>query len=362
MSNQTCGLRADEPPKKILILGVNGFIGHHLAKRILETTNYEIYSMDMRNDRLDDLISHERFHFFDGDMTIHKEWIECHVDKCDVILPLAGIATPATYVEDPLRVFHLDFEANLHIVRLAVRYQKHLIFPSTSEVYGMCPNDEFDSNGSVMTYGPINKTRWIYACSKQLMDRIIWAYGLEKNLTFTLFRPFNWIGSGLDSLSEQGRSRVVTEFLGQILRGENIRLVNGGEQKRVFTDVEDGVDALLKIITNQNGIAIGKIYNIGNPANHLSIRELANQILTIAREFPRFTRLLDRVRLTDVSADEYYGVGYQDMQDRMPKIENTVKDLTWEPTTSIDTTLRKIFSTYCSQLLQKEISFKEQQT
>ena len=130
--------------KKVLILGVNGFIGHHLSKRILETTDWDVYGMDMQNDRLGDLINHPRMHFFEGDITINKEWVEYHIRKCDVILPLVAIATPATYVQQPLKVFELDFEANLPIVRSAVKYKKHLVFPSTSEVYGMCEDGEFD--------------------------------------------------------------------------------------------------------------------------------------------------------------------------------------------------------------------------
>jgi nucleoside-diphosphate-sugar epimerase len=87
---------------------------------------------------------HPRFHFFEGDITINREWIEYHVKKCDVVLPLVAIATPATYVREPLRVFELDFEANLPIVRSCVKYRKRLVFPSTSEVYGMCADAEFD--------------------------------------------------------------------------------------------------------------------------------------------------------------------------------------------------------------------------
>ena len=107
--------------KKILILGVNGFIGHHLSQRILGTTDWEVYGMDMQSDRVADLLGNPRFHFFEGDITINKEWIEYHVRKCDVILPLVAIATPATYVREPLRVFELDFEANLPIERGAER-------------------------------------------------------------------------------------------------------------------------------------------------------------------------------------------------------------------------------------------------
>ncbi|OZB46705.1 MAG: NAD-dependent epimerase/dehydratase family protein, partial [Thiomonas sp. 14-66-4] len=178
--------------KKILILGVNGFIGHHLSKRILAATDWQVYGMDMSTDRIDDLLPNPRFKFFEGDITINKEWIEYHVRKCDVILPLVAIATPATYVKAPLRVFELDFEANLPIVRAAVKHGKRLVFPSTSEVYGMCTDAEFDPENSPLIYGPINKPRWIYACSKQLMDRVIAGYGQQEGLDYTLFRPFNW--------------------------------------------------------------------------------------------------------------------------------------------------------------------------
>ena len=80
--------------KKILILGVNGFIGHHLSQRIMDTTDWEVYGMDMNSERVTDLMQNPRFHFFEGDIMINKEWIEYHVKKCDVILPLVAIATP----------------------------------------------------------------------------------------------------------------------------------------------------------------------------------------------------------------------------------------------------------------------------
>ena len=97
--------------KNVLIIGVNGFIGHHLATRILKTTDWHVYGMDMFSNRIEGLLSDKRFHFFEGDITINKEWIAYHIKKCDVVLPLVAIATPATYVREPLRVFELDFEA-----------------------------------------------------------------------------------------------------------------------------------------------------------------------------------------------------------------------------------------------------------
>ena len=339
--------------KKILILGVNGFIGHHLTQRILATTDWEVYGMDMASHRLGDSASHPRMHFFEGDITINKEWIEYHVKKCDTILPLVAIATPATYVREPLRVFELDFEANLPIVRAAVRYKKHLVFPSTSEVYGMSPDREFDPETSTLVYGPINKPRWIYACSKQLLDRIIAAYGMEQGLNYTLFRPFNWIGSGLDSIfeSKEGSSRVVTQFLGQIVRGENIHLVDGGRQKRAFADISDGIGALMKILENKGGIASGKIYNVGNPANHWSVKELAESMLAMAAEYPEYASAAAGCRIVETSAGDFYGAGYQDVQDRLPKISGTVADLGWTPTVGMEESLRRIFESYRTKVV-----------
>ncbi len=338
--------------KKLCILGVNGFIGHHLSKRILADTGWEVFGMDMSSDRVSDLLKNPRFHFFEGDITINREWIEYHIRKCDAILPLVAIATPATYVREPLKVFELDFEANLPIIRSCVKYNKRVLFPSTSEVYGMCSDAEFDPYASNLVLGPIDKQRWIYSCSKQLMDRVIYAYGSMGQLDFTLFRPFNWIGAGLDSIHtpKEGSSRVITQFLGHIVRGEPIKLVDGGAQKRAFTYIDDGISALMKIIENKDGVASGQIYNVGNPKNNYSVRELAEMMLALAATYPEYRKNAAKVKLVNTSAAKYYGKGYQDVQNRVPKIENTMKDLAWRPKVDMKNALKHIFDAYRGQL------------
>ncbi len=334
--------------KRILILGVNGFIGHHLSKRILAESDWQVHGLDMQNERVADMLDHPRFHFAEGDITINKEWIEYNIKKSDVVLPLVAIATPATYVKEPLRVFELDFEANLPIVRACVKYGKRILFPSTSEVYGMSEDAEFDPYASSLVYGPIDKQRWIYACSKQLMDRVIWAYGAQHNLDFTPFRPFNWIGAGLDSIhtAKEGSSRVITQFFGHIVRGEPIQLVDGGTQKRAFTYIDDGIDALMKIIDNPGGVASGKIYNIGNPANNFSVKELASMMLTLAHDYPEYKDGAAKVKIVETSAADYYGKGYQDVQNRVPHIANARQDLNWSPKVNMADALRHIFDAY----------------
>jgi len=338
--------------KKLCILGVNGFIGHHLSQRILKDTGWEVFGMDMSSDRIADLLENPRFHFFEGDITINREWIEYHIRKCDVILPLVAIATPAMYVREPLRVFELDFEANLPIVRSCVKHKKRVLFPSTSEVYGMSEDEEFDPYASNLVLGPIDKQRWIYSCSKQLMDRVIYAYGSMGQLDFTLFRPFNWIGAGLDSIhtAKEGSSRVITQFLGHIVRGEPIKLVDGGLQKRAFTFVDDGIDALMKIIENRNGIARGKIYNVGNPRNNLSIKALAEMMVKLARTYPEYEEQARKVRIIKTTSAKYYGKGYQDMQNRVPRIVNTSRDLDWRPKVGMKDAVKRVFDAYRTQV------------
>jgi nucleoside-diphosphate-sugar epimerase len=180
------------------------------------------------------------------------------------------------------------------------------------------------------------------------MDRVIHAYGQEQGLDYTLFRPFNWIGAGLDSINtaKEGSSRVITQFLGHIVRGEPIKLVDGGTQKRAFTYIDDGIAALMKIIENRDGIATGRIYNIGNPANNYSVRELAQMMLALAAGYPEYRASAAEVRVVDTTAGEYYGDGYQDVQNRVPKIENTCRDLDWSPRVGMDDALRRIFDAY----------------
>src|SRR5450432_1191454 len=304
--------------KKVLILGVNGFIGHHLSQEIIRSTDWEIYGMDMQTDRISDLLAEPRFKFFEGDITINREWIEYHVKKCDAVIPLVAIANPIQYVKDPLRVFELDFEANLAVVRLCAKYKKRVLFPSTSEVYGMCPDKELDEETSSLVYGPIERQRWIYACSKQLLDRVIYAYGVRDGVDYTLFRPFNWIGPKLDNVMEakEGSSRLFTQFISNVIFEKPLQLVDGGKQGRSFTFIDDGVDALLRIIENKGGRASRQIFNIGNPANNVSVAKLAKLIIAAFREFPEYEKQAANARTVVVSSGKYFGKYYQDIQRR----------------------------------------------
>lgn len=332
--------------KKVLILGANGFIGSHLTEKLLATTDYQVVGLDLDCNKLGDSIGNPRFDFKQADMLNSQRWIEEKIQQCDTILPLVAIATPATYVQDPLRVFHLDFEANLAIIKQVVQYKKRLIFPSTSEVYGMCQDAQFDEQRSNFVLGPIHKQRWIYSCSKQMLDRVIYAYGTHHDLDYTLFRPFNWIGPRQDD-PQTPNPRVLTQFIGNIIRGETIKLVDGGQQRRTFLYIDDGIDCLTKIIINQDACAKQQIFNIGNPDNNYSIAELAEMALHHAKQCNhKKNHRLDRVKVVTVDSSQHYGTGYQDVAARVPAIQQAQQYLSWQPTTTMNEAVRQTVEYY----------------
>ncbi len=340
--------------KRVLILGVDGFIGNALSERLLESGKYEVHGMDLRSDYIQRLLGRPGFHFDEGDISIHREWIEYHIRKCDIVIPLVAIATPIEYTRNPLRVFELDFEENLRVVRYCDKYGKRIVFPSTSEVYGMCEDEDFDEDDSKLVLGPIRMQRWIYSCSKQLLDRVIWAYGAQKGLRFTLFRPFNWIGPRLDSLMSAriGSSRAITQLILNLVEGTPIQLIDSGNQKRCFTDVSDGVECLFRIIENEGSVCDGRIINIGNPENEASIRDLAQLLVSKFNEHPLHSKFPPFAGFREVESRTYYGEGYQDMDHRKPSIQNARRLLDWAPAVELEQSVEETLDFFLREAIR----------
>jgi UDP-4-amino-4-deoxy-L-arabinose formyltransferase/UDP-glucuronic acid dehydrogenase (UDP-4-keto-hexauronic acid decarboxylating) len=347
--------------KKVLILGVSGFIGSHLSDKLISSGKYEVYGLDLQSNYVEHLLEQPDFHFREGDVSIHNEWIEYHIRKCDVVLPLVAIATPIEYTRNPLRVFELDFEENLKTIRACVKYKKRVIFPSTSEVYGMCPDEQFNEDSSPLVTGPIKNQRWIYSTIKQLLDRVIWAYGERGDLEFTLFRPFNWIGPRLDSLQSAriGSSRAITQLILNLCQGTPIQLVDGGAQKRAFIDVDDAIDALFRIVENKENQCNGKIINIGYPENEASIRELAETLIKKFETHPLRDQFPPSAGCIEVESRSFYGKGYQDMQRRVPNIKNAKRVLNWEPHIGLDESIEKTLDFFLHQAVKDPLLKEE---
>ena len=166
-----------------------------------------------------------------------------------------------------------------------------------------------------------------------MLDRVIWAYGTSESLPFTLFRPFNWVGPKLDSLQSAriGSSRVITQFILNLVEGSPIRLVDGGRQKRCFTDVKDGIECLFRIIENNDNCCNGRIFNIGSPENEYSMHELADMLRKKFAVHPLRSYFPPDGGIQYIEARAFYGTGYQDVQHRRPSIRQARSILGWEP-------------------------------
>jgi nucleoside-diphosphate-sugar epimerase len=338
---------------RVLIIGVNGFIGNALVKRILKETDWQVAGIDIDKDRLNaDCLSNPKFEFYHGDITINRDWVEFQVKRSDVVLPLAAVAVPKFYVENPLMVFELDFLENLKIIQHCAKYKKRIVFPSTSEVYGMCADKEFDEESSNLVTGPINKHRWIYSNAKQLLDRVIHAYGFEQKLNYTLFRPFNWIGPHLDRIDEKkiGNSRVLTQFVTSVVHNREITLVDGGLQRRSFLYLDDGISGLLKILQRNDERTFQKIFNLGNPENEISIQELAKMTVDYYQQHPRSKTHPFTAGITERSSATFYGAGYQDVSSRMPSIARAKTFLDWSPNYSLKEAVKNTLESFLSEL------------
>jgi len=349
---------------KILCLGAGGFIGSHLSSRLIED-NHEITGVDTHQDKIEDLLASDSFRYIEQDICADGFSLEPLVQESDLVIDLIAYANPATYVDMPLDVFRLNFSENLKIAEACVKYRKRLIQFSSCEVYGKTvvsqgkeklndPDDPswalFSEDQTDFLLGPIAKHRWIYSCAKQLLERVLHAYGLQKMLNYTIIRPFNFIGPGIDYLPEQadGSPRVFSHFMGALLQGTDMLLVDGGQHRRCYTYIDDAIDAIKTIVENPEGVCDCQIFNIGSPDNETSIKELAE----LMRDLYRQEFIDDRESETgirEVSAEEFYGFGYEDSDRRIPDISKARKLLGWNPTWGLKNLLLKTMDFYIAQ-------------
>ena len=195
--------------------------------------------------------------------------------------------------------------------------------------------------------GPVHRERWTYACAKQLLERTIWAWGQHGELPFTIVRPFNVIGPWMDYLAGvdgEGTPRVLACFIGALLAGEPLALVDGGQRRRSFIYVDDFVDGMLRVIARPEPCR-GKILNLGNPGNDVSIAELADRLAAVFSERHGGTDPGREV----VSGESFYGPGYDDAEQRIPDIAQARRLLDWQPKTTLAQMLPLIVDDYVAR-------------
>ncbi|KMZ68719.1 UDP-D-apiose/UDP-D-xylose synthase 2 [Zostera marina] len=368
----------------ICMIGAGGFIGSHLCEKLMDETLHTVIAVDVYNDKIRHLLEPAETEgcAWSGRIQFHRlnikhdSRLEGLIKMSDLTINLAAICTPADYNTRPLDTIYSNFIDALPVVKYCSEYAKRVIHFSTCEVYGktvgsFLPKDhplrlqpEFyvlNENETPCIFGSIEKQRWSYACAKQLIERLIYAEGAENGLEFTIVRPFNWIGPrmdfipGIDGPSE-GVPRVLACFSNNLLRGEPLKLVDGGESQRTFIYIKDAIEAVMLMIENPER-ANGQIFNVGNPNNEVTVRQLAEMMTEVYSKVSG-GKILD-VPTIDVSSEEFYGEGYDDSDKRIPDMTIINKQLGWNPKTSLfdllESTLTYQHKTY-AEAIKRDIA------
>jgi nucleoside-diphosphate-sugar epimerase len=336
---------------KILLLGAGGFIGANLTERLVADGKHQITALDIERDKLDDTVKSGEINYIHFDIRENEAELERLTIEHDLIVDLVAMANPALYVSNPVDVFKLNFTENLKIAEFCVKHKKRIVQFSTCEVYGVTAAKAFGKSSAEfpepfiedetpLIMGPIKNHRWIYACAKQLLERVLHAYGLEEGLNYSIIRPFNFIGPRIDYLpSEQsGNPRVFSHFMNGLLYGTPMQLVDGGVNFRAYTYIDDAVDCIVRIIENPNGSCDRQIFNIGTPENEVTIKELAHKMVDIFDK--HFRQEGDpHPEIKDVSSEDFYGKGYEDCDRRIPDVSKARTLLDWNSKHDLDSVL-----------------------
>lgn len=365
-----------EARETILLLGAGGFVGAHLAIELAKRGNHAITALDITREKLDeglqraatlDLVNQsgerpgsyaaltEGLRYVDLDIMepANDQQLAGLIAEHDVVVNMVAICNPALYVSDPIHTFEVGFRGNLKVVDMCERAGRRLIQFSTSEVYGKSPSvyvaDRafvFEEDESNLIMGPINKHRWIYASGKQLLERVIHAYGLKRGFRYAIIRPFNYIGEMIDYLPSRqaGSPRVFSHFMDALLQGRPLKLVDGGLQRRCYTYIADATDAHVRIIENAEACH-QQIFNVGTSRNETTIRDLALRM----REIYRTHFLAEGEKLSEiveVSGEEFYGEGYDDIDRRLLSNEKLIRLTGWQPKYDLDAMLLRIMRYY----------------
>lgn len=315
---------------KVLITGGGGFLGSHLADQLLAEGN-EVFALDIAKDlKVQHNLSNPRFHYvkasiFDADI------VERLVNKCDLVYHLAAVVGVEHYVGDPLAVLKTNVEGTVALIKSVMKFDKKLVFSSTSEVYGRnmkVPWREDDDR----VLGSTRIDRWCYSTSKAAAEHYCFAY-MNLGLKPVIVRYFNVYGPRLDAIDV---GRVITIFIGQLLRNHPLTVVGDGKQTRCFTYVSDAVRATVRAGMEES--VVGQIVNIGND-REITILELAQTLCRIAGKDPERT-------IRFVKQEDIYGSRYEDIPRRIPDISKMRTLLKVDASTPLEEGLRKTWDSF----------------
>lgn len=314
---------------RYLITGGAGFIGSHLAEALLNQGGTVLILDDLSTGSVENirhLKKFDRFHYF-FDSISNKQLLAELVDESDVIFHLAAAVGVRLIVESPVRTLETNVYGTQLVLDAASKKKKLVFTASTSEVYGKSDKVPFHEDADLVL-GPTTKGRWSYAASKALDEFLALSYWKEKKQPVIVARFFNTVGP-----RQTGRyGMVLPNFVRQALEGSPITVFGTGKQSRCFCDVQDTIEAVLRLISNPS--AVGEVVNIGTD-REVSIEALA---------------LLVRQRANSASPvhyipyDEAYELGFEDMLRRVPALEKLERITSFRPATSLDQIIDRVIA------------------
>jgi UDP-glucose 4-epimerase len=318
---------------RYLITGGAGFIGSHLAERLLARGD-RVVLLDNLSTGCMDNIRHLKA---SSQMEYHLDNIENLqlvaelVDDADVIVHLAAAVGVKLIVESPVRTIETNVNGTQRILEAACKKRKLVLTASTSEVYGKNTNVPFHEDADLVL-GPTTKGRWSYAASKALDEFLALSYWKEKKLPVIVVRLFNTVGP-----RQTGRyGMVLPNFVKQALDNEPISVYGNGQQSRCFCDVRDTVEGLIRLMDTDR--AIGEVVNVGN-TEEITMEALAQLV-------KRRTGSSSSIEF--VPYDQAYEPGFEDMMRRVPCVDKLHALTGFRPQTSLNEIIDRV-SAYFQQ-------------
>ena len=311
----------------ILITGGAGFIGSHLAERLVGDGHSVVLVDDLSTGSLDNiaaLLDHPSVEFV-CESVRNEMTMTTLVDHCDMIYHLAAAVGVQLIVDRPVHTIETNIHGSEVMLSLANKFRRKIFVASTSEVYGKNTKVPFTEDDDV-TLGPTHFTRWSYACSKMVDEFLALAYHDQYRLPTVICRFFNTVGP-----RQTGQyGMVVPRFVRRALRGEPIEIYGTGKQSRCFCNVIDVVGAIVKLMACD--AAEGKVVNVGTDES-VTIDELANKIIDMTGSKSDTCRL---------SYEQAYGRPFDDMLTRVPSLEKVNRLIGYKPTVTLEETLRQV--------------------
>jgi UDP-glucose 4-epimerase len=314
---------------KALITGGAGFIGSHLADRLL-AADWEVWALDdLSTGSLDNVahLSDRRDFHLVVDSVLSPAIVNELVHKCDVVYHLAAAVGVRLIVEQPVQTLVTNLQGTEVVLEHCNRFGKRVLIASTSEVYGDHREETPLAEDARRIYGPTTQRRWAYADSKAMDEFLALAHHHERGLDCVVARLFNTVGP-----RQSGQyGMVVPRFIRRALAGDPLEVFGDGRQTRCFCHVEDTVRALQGLMEAGGS---GEIYNVGSQ-NRISIIELAHRVLDLTESASE---------LVHVPYERVYEQGIEDMLHRMPALDKIRSEIGWEPDRSLDEILADVLS------------------